>query len=204
MRRLGEVAHQPEQHAVQFMVGGNGQDQGDQCAATRRNNDAREQQAGLRPTAVAMREAEDQQHRCQGTGQRGAGNAPDAQPEQNGENRSDAGATGNTKNVRVGERIAQQDLQQGTCQRQQSAARETGKRARQTQAHYHFGRDAVTTAAAVGQHPQHVPQGNTDAAHHQGQHQADHRRAGQQGQNKQSVSSGKHGGSARPISYFGW
>jgi hypothetical protein len=69
----------------------------------------------------------------------------DAETEDDGQQRADAGAARNAEHVGIGERVAQQHLQQRPGQRQQAAAGETGQRARQAQAAH----DLAGGAAAV-------------------------------------------------------
>jgi hypothetical protein len=77
-------------------------------------------------------------------------------PEDDGQQRANAGATGNAEHVGIGERVAQQHLQQGPGQRQQAATGETGQGARQAQAAHNLAGGA---AAVVDQRRQDLEPG---------------------------------------------
>jgi hypothetical protein len=140
------IAHQPEQHAFDSPLRGQAEDQGHRCAAAGGDDDAGEQQPGLRPGPVAMGQAEDQQGGAQRTGEGAAVMIqPAAAPEQHGEQRADRRAAGNAQHVGVGQRVAQQHLHQRAGQGQQAAAGEGGQGARQAQA-----TDDVRLHAAFG------------------------------------------------------
>ena len=59
---LRQITHQPEEHAAQAIVGSDGQHQRDDGTAAGGDDDAGQQQARLRPAAVAMRQAKHQEH----------------------------------------------------------------------------------------------------------------------------------------------
>jgi hypothetical protein len=132
-------------------------------AAAGGDDDPGQQQAGLRPAAVAVRQPEDQQHGAEGAGEGQPVDGERRQAEQHGEQSAGAGAAGNAENVGIGERVAQQHLHQRAGQRQQAAAGEAGEGARQAQ----FADDVGTGRIAPEQRGDDVARRDRDAARRQ-------------------------------------
>ena len=97
------------------------------------DDDAGQQEARLRPAAVAVRQPENQEHCTERAGKSQSVDAERRQAEQDGKQRAATGAAGNAQHVRISQRIAQQHLHQRPGQREQPAAGKSGQRARQTQ-----------------------------------------------------------------------
>jgi hypothetical protein len=109
-----------------LLVGSDRQHQRDHRAAAGGDDDAGEQQARLRPAAVAVRQPEDNSIAASAPTKASAIDAGSAEAEHDGQHRADTGPAGNAQHVRIGQRIAQQHLQQRAGQRQQAAAGKTG------------------------------------------------------------------------------
>ena len=105
-----------------------------------------------------------------------------------------AGPAADPEHVRIGERVAQQHLGQGAGESEQTAAGESGERARQAQAAHHLGRHRVFRPE---QRRENIAQRNMHTAHHQGQRQTRHGQCGKRGKDEQGTATGGHG------AYFG-
>ena len=110
-----------------------GEDQRHHRAGAGRDDHAGEQQARLRPAAVAARQPEHQHHGRERADKGEARYANAGQAEQHGGECANAGTAGNAEDVRIGERIPEQHLHQRASQCQQPAAAEGGQGARQAQ-----------------------------------------------------------------------
>ena len=140
---MGQIAHQPEQHAAQPFLRRDGQQQCNHGAAASGNDHTGEQQARLRPGTLAMGQTEYQQHRAAGTGKGEAIDREQRQTKKHCRQCAHPRAAGNTEDVGISKRIAQQNLHQGAGHRQQPAAGEAGQGARQAQLQHHLARQAV-------------------------------------------------------------
>jgi hypothetical protein len=187
-----EVAHQPEQHAVQLLFRRQREDQGDTRAAAGGDDNPGQQQAALRPTAVAARQAEDREHRRQGTGEGAAVHKNQRQTEQHRRERADRRAAGNTEHIGVGQRVPQQHLHQGAGQRQQGAAGEGGQRARQAQAEHDVGAGAA--AAVADKSRQDFARRDRIRADQQRTRQAQQARCEQHGNDEEGAAAARHAG----------
>jgi hypothetical protein len=147
------------------------------------------------PAALAMRQSKDQQHGAECAHESQPVYPGNAEPEDDGQQRANAGATRNTEHVGISERVAQQHLQQGPGQGQQAATGETGQGTRQAQAAHYLASGA---AAVVDQRRQDLEGTDRDTAHHQRQRNAQLRQPGKGCENQQSAATGGH-----RASYFG-
>jgi len=130
MRRAGvrmrQVTHQPVQHALHLRLRRNQQREADERGESRRQHDAGEQHPVHVPAARAIAQHEQQANRRERAGKRRHIHRHGAVAQRDRGQRAQRGAARNAENIGIGERIAQQHLQQRTRERKQAAAGKGG------------------------------------------------------------------------------
>ena len=177
-----EIAHQPKQHAAQFVVGCHRENQRDHRAAASGNDDAGEQQtrAAIMPRTlreIVARQAQHQQHRQCGTERGGGMYQQQAGPDQQHRQRPHCRTTRDAHQVRLGQRVAQQHLHQRPGQCQQRTGAKGSQRARQAQVEHDV---AARTGIATGERAPYLCRGDCGAPGQQRQRSGRTHRSGQQ------------------------
>ena len=168
-----QVAEQPEDHAAQLRLVAEREQQAHQRARAGRHDDAGEQQPRRRPAARPLCQREHQQAGGEGPGGRETVDPDGRQSEHDRHQRRDRRTAGHAEHVRIGQRIAQQDLQQSRRTGQQPADRERRQRPRQPQVEHHVAGQGRGIRA---ENRQHLRQVQAYAAH--GQRQREQARDG--------------------------
>lgn len=179
-----QVARQPEDDAAQPRIGRERQQQRDERAPPRRDHDAREQQprrriARLAAPQLAARESEHERDRHERAGERRHIDEPPCAAGDHRDEREAGRAAGHAEHVRIGERVAQQHLQQRAGQREQRTAREARERARQAQRADDVGKQRV--AAMRHERRERLPRRHRHAADRQRRDEQQRDRRGQCG-----------------------
>jgi len=110
-----------------------------------------------------------------------------AEPDEHCAKRPDRRPTRQAQHVRVGKRVSQQDLHQGTGEREQASGSKGGQRARQAQQAHHL----LPHAGTANQRIEHLAQVHLHAAHGQRREQAHPGQRGQQ-HDHQNGAPGRH------------
>ncbi len=148
----GEVAEQPEKHALHLGRGSEREQQPDDGAEARGERHADEQHAVRVPARAPERKREHAARRERRPGQGAQVQSGRGQAEQDRRERADRGAAGDAENVGIGERISEQHLQQRAGKREQRAAGESCERPRRAHAPDDLSRDLVAaTEERVGE-----------------------------------------------------
>ena len=143
----GNVPHQPEQHAFHVARRREGKDQGSQRPAAGGQHHACEQEPVEIPAARPKTQAKHDGNRGQCSRQRGEIGQHQAPTQQHRKQRAYRRPAGHAENIRIGKRIAQQNLQQHAGQRQQAAAGKRRQYPRQAQLPDNLVRDIILAVA---------------------------------------------------------
>ena len=127
---MGQIAHQPEQHAFHGHRRRQHQHEADQRIEPRSHHYAGQQQPVGIPVRNPVRQQRNEDDNRASTDKTEQIPGIGAQAEQHGSENTRRGAAGDAKNVRIRQRVSQQGLQKAPCHRKQRTGHKCGKYAR--------------------------------------------------------------------------